>query len=377
MDHTKRHASIGLGTEMGYDRLMETVAFFFGSTRIHKLAIGNSRKWWGDANWRPYPLTSLMAGDKVIFYQHNLPVQTMVINRENFIWNCAFGFSLSYLYSNDPDGNDDWLDVASQFQAHAVSRYAGERMISYDETMPGATRSVFPSATITANWDEDLPLSAGAHSISPEGCLISSTDGAMTAGIFESFHSATLTAGGHFLILERSEDDSIRVWQPRGGDTNIRVRIAAVEEAQSLRCFAVAEDGRFEVPMEVEGEYGTFEWKRYREGERVIQYVIGGRNPSGMQAPPSGAPAEYALEQNYPNPFNPATRVRFSLARSGRILLTVYTIRGEEVETLVSEWKEAGHHEVVWDAGDLPGGIYLYRLRTGAYTETRKLILQK
>jgi len=88
-------------------------------------------------------------------------------------------------------------------------------------------------------------------------------------------------------------------------------------------------------------------------------------------------PDRFKLDQNYPNPFNPTTRLRFSLSRSGPILLTVYTMRGEEVETLVSEWREAGHHEVVWDAGDLPGGIYLIRIRAGAYTETRKLILQK
>ena len=86
---------------------------------------------------------------------------------------------------------------------------------------------------------------------------------------------------------------------------------------------------------------------------------------------------KFMLYQNYPNPFNPMTTIRFVLKQSYFVELKMYDIRGREIETLISGIREAGAHDLDWNTGDLPSGIYLYRLKAGGYVETRKVILQK
>lgn len=91
----------------------------------------------------------------------------------------------------------------------------------------------------------------------------------------------------------------------------------------------------------------------------------------------SELPKEFELMQNYPNPFNPTTTIRFSLTNSSEVSLIVYDILGNEVTTLVDEIKESGLHEVTFNAGNLSSGVYLYVLKAGNYTATKKLMLMK
>ena len=86
-------------------------------------------------------------------------------------------------------------------------------------------------------------------------------------------------------------------------------------------------------------------------------------------------PKEVTLAQNYPNPFNPGTTIQFSLLSPGYVSLKIYNMLGEEVTTLVAEPLDSGIHKVDWDASGLASGIYLYRLQTGDFVATRKLLL--
>ena len=88
-------------------------------------------------------------------------------------------------------------------------------------------------------------------------------------------------------------------------------------------------------------------------------------------------PAEFILEQNYPNPFNPSTTIRFQVPNSSFVNLKMYDIIGNEVATLVNERKPAGSYEVEFNAANLSSGIYFYKLQTGAFVETKKMILLK
>jgi len=92
---------------------------------------------------------------------------------------------------------------------------------------------------------------------------------------------------------------------------------------------------------------------------------------------PVSVPDGFTLEQNYPNPFNPDTRIRYYLPQSGAVELTIFSVRGERVVTLVSETQAAGWHRVTWQAGNLPAGTYLYRLRAGTQQQVKKLVLLK
>ena len=88
-------------------------------------------------------------------------------------------------------------------------------------------------------------------------------------------------------------------------------------------------------------------------------------------------PLEFALAQNYPNPFNPSTTIRYGLPERSHVTLTVFNSLGQQVATLVEGEREAGHHDVVFDASHLASGVYLYRLVAGEFVQTRKLLLMK
>jgi hypothetical protein len=86
---------------------------------------------------------------------------------------------------------------------------------------------------------------------------------------------------------------------------------------------------------------------------------------------------DYSLSQNYPNPFNPTTNISFSIPMKSKVELNVYNTLGQKVTTLVNEQKDAGNHIVVFNASNLPSGVYFYRISADNYSETRKLILLK
>ena len=89
------------------------------------------------------------------------------------------------------------------------------------------------------------------------------------------------------------------------------------------------------------------------------------------------APKTFNLSQNYPNPFNPTTIIEFQTASSGLVVLKVFDILGNEVATLVNEEKPAGSYTVKFIASELPSGVYFYRLQSGNYSATKKLLLLK
>ncbi len=84
---------------------------------------------------------------------------------------------------------------------------------------------------------------------------------------------------------------------------------------------------------------------------------------------------DYVLEQNYPNPFNPSTTIKFGLPEKSNVVLTVYNSLGAEVATLVNEVREAGSYEVEFNADNFSSGIYYYKIASGNFVETKKMIL--
>jgi hypothetical protein len=94
-----------------------------------------------------------------------------------------------------------------------------------------------------------------------------------------------------------------------------------------------------------------------------------------------GQVKEYSLEQNYPNPFNPSTIINYSIPVSGFVNLTVYNMLGSKVAVLVNENQEAGKHSVEFstDKGEskLGSGVYVYTLKAGDFTQTRKMVVIK
>jgi hypothetical protein len=98
--------------------------------------------------------------------------------------------------------------------------------------------------------------------------------------------------------------------------------------------------------------------------------------PTGILNP-LDIPDRYSLEQNYPNPFNPETRINFQIPANSDVELAVYNLLGQKIKTLFDGHKQAGSYSVIFDGTNLSSGIYLCRLKSAEYFETRKLVLTK
>jgi hypothetical protein len=88
-------------------------------------------------------------------------------------------------------------------------------------------------------------------------------------------------------------------------------------------------------------------------------------------------PGTFTLNQNYPNPFNPSTRISYSLAEAGHVRLSVFNLLGEEIAVIVDGIKDAGSHEVNFEANQLASGFYIYKIQTAQFTQSRKMLLNK
>jgi regulation of enolase protein 1 (concanavalin A-like superfamily) len=87
------------------------------------------------------------------------------------------------------------------------------------------------------------------------------------------------------------------------------------------------------------------------------------------------SPSSLILQSAYPNPFNSNTVISFSLPSKSLVMLKVFDMMGRDVATLVNEELAAGNHYLQWNASNISSGVYFYRLQSGSFTETKKLIL--
>ncbi len=106
-----------------------------------------------------------------------------------------------------------------------------------------------------------------------------------------------------------------------------------------------------------------------------------GETPLRVEQTNAGVPNAYALAQNFPNPFNPSTTIEFQITNNEFVSLKVYSVLGQEVATLVNEELKSGSYKVVFDAsrskGGYASGVYFYRITSGSFVDTKKMILSK
>jgi len=88
-------------------------------------------------------------------------------------------------------------------------------------------------------------------------------------------------------------------------------------------------------------------------------------------------PDIYKLEQNHPNPFNPNTKISYQIPKQSLVLIKIYDVLGNEINTLVNEIKVPDIYEATFDGTGLASGVYFYQLKAGDYTETKKMMLLK
>jgi hypothetical protein len=138
-----------------------------------------------------------------------------------------------------------------------------------------------------------------------------------------------------------------------------------------------------------------FEWRKYYYKVQAIdnedlssvfsdpngidgyEDACSGDDGDNMHNVNNNIPKDYSL-YNYPNPFNPITEIRFSLPKDENVTIKVFNLLGEEIITLVNNiYKGAGMYSVTFDGTNLASGLYLYRIESGSFVQTKKMILVK
>jgi len=107
----------------------------------------------------------------------------------------------------------------------------------------------------------------------------------------------------------------------------------------------------------------------------ILKTTNGGLTP--VETISSNVPSAFSLSQNYPNPFNPGTKIKFQIAKTIAVKLTVYDELGRDIETLVNEQLHPGTYEVYWNGTNVASGIYFYRLQSDNFVDIKKMVLLK
>jgi hypothetical protein len=111
--------------------------------------------------------------------------------------------------------------------------------------------------------------------------------------------------------------------------------------------------------------------------EVYVQRIIDGHSIDNASDRNSSLPSVYTLSQNFPNPFNPSTQINFDLPRTGDVTLKVFDVLGREVSTLTNGKLDAGSHHILFDASNMPSGMYIYRIQADGFEASKKMLLVK
>ena len=86
-------------------------------------------------------------------------------------------------------------------------------------------------------------------------------------------------------------------------------------------------------------------------------------------------PNNFSLEQNYPNPFNSSTKIKFSILNPNFTTIKIFDILGKEITTLVNEYLSNGNYETFWNAHNISSGIYIYKITSGEFVSSKKMLI--
>ena len=100
-------------------------------------------------------------------------------------------------------------------------------------------------------------------------------------------------------------------------------------------------------------------------------------NTFNLKGLSSELPVAFKLLPAYPNPFNPTTNISFITEIEGNLKLSIYDIRGREIDVLVNGFQGIGEQTIIWDAADFASGIYYIHITAGNHVETQKIMLIK
>jgi hypothetical protein len=180
------------------------------------------------------------------------------------------------------------------------------------------------------------------------------------------------------LVLKQSKSNEVNLsWQD-----NSKVEDGYVmERKQDQQTSFIVLDtlkvsGTEYVDKEIEGaETLIYRIKAYKDSAESDYSNEASLTLVGIKDEEADIPTEYSISQNYPNPFNPTTKINFALPKTGLTKISIYDLLGREIRTLINKEIIAGYHEININANNFPTGVLFYRIQSGDFIQTKKMIL--
>jgi len=180
-----------------------------------------------------------------------------------------------------------------------------------------------------------------------------------------SVYAVDMDTDGDIDVLSASQDDNKIVWYENDGSENFTPHTITTSANLAYSVYAA----------DIEGD-GDIDVLSASVGDNKITWYENLLIVS-VKDEQIDLPQYFSLNQNFPNPFNPSTKISWQVPVGNWQALNVYDVLGNEVATLVDEYKPAGNYEVEWDASGSTSGVYFYQLKAEGSIETKKMILMK
>ena len=267
------------------------------------------------------------------------------------------------------------------------------RVIDLDGDQLFISLATQPSWTAFQDNGDGTALLSGTPSIADQGThrvLVDVFDG--TSTVRQIFSIIVGDAGNippqrTFLDVAETGTEGVSVnpeltWQSVPGALTYQIQVTTESDDGYLSPI-VDEEGLTELTYDLTGlDYeSTYRW-RVRAGNDAgkgvwsdEQLITTLSEEESSSNDPTELPASVVLYQNFPNPFNPQTIIPFELSEEQVVSLTIFDMLGRKVRTLVFRSFPAGRHEIIWDAGENPSGLYIYRLQAGESVSSKTLSL--
>lgn len=289
---------------------------------------------------------ALLNGDLLWSYEfatHNLGAPLIDNSNKVYVFGTdSAAFNNFYLYSINPNGILSW-----RYKVDAYKYFSSPTIDKNGNIIFHAIRNGFPEGKNiivsldyygNKNWETVLPGDYRSSLI--DHGLVCDAEGKIYCGS---------TNGGYFYCLNKD------------GDVLWTLDLDDYEYDSSP---AIGSDGTLYIGT---NKSSTF--------QNHVQNLIAIRDTVTSIKDPSTVILGYKLQQNYPNPFNSTTNIKYAIPQSGRVILKVYDLMGNEVANLLERYQEAGSYDVIFQADNLASGIYFYTLTSGNFMATKKLIL--
>lgn len=300
-------------------------------------------------------------------------------------------------------------------------KYIGHSFVKI-KTSEGMVIYIDPALTNSFEDSADVVLISHEHSDHNEisrvkrkvNCTTIRAANALKSGVYQTFNIGKImikavpatnsyhpknSSVGFVISIPVSDGDTIKLYHP--GDTGKITEMADLAN-QNITYAFLPMDGTYTMTPEVAAQAAALINAKYdipihtMPGTPGYSDAIVARftSPNKMVLKPGNTIAlsntttsiqegkiikadSHGLSQNYPNPFNPETIISYQLSEPGLVDLSIYDLLGRKVASLINKYQTTGSYQTVFNAGNIPSGVYIYKLETNTFTLSKKMILAK